>query len=142
MIDVIHFAPEHLYQIQEQRATDYMRPRVTFEHAQSLAGQPHSYTVLKDGKPIACGGVLEYWMGRGEAWAVLDAVSRKDFMAVHNAARRFIAAINMRRIEAVVQTDFTAGHRWLRALGFQMEAPLLKAYDPDGRDFSLYARVP
>jgi len=141
MIEIVKFIPMHLDLIHEQEATACMRPHMAAEHTQALASLPHSYTVLSDGRPIACGGLVEYWNGRAEAWAVLDAVCKKDFIAVHNAARRFLDSVGIRRIEAVVHVGFDAGHRWLRTLGFVMEAPLLESYDPDGRDYSLYARV-
>ena len=45
------------------------------------------------------------------------------------------------RIEASVDVDFTAGHRWLRSLGFKCEAAMMQAFDPMGRTHSLYALV-
>jgi len=102
---------------------------------------PHSYTATVEGRIVACGGIIEYWPGRAEAWAVLDATSRKDFLAIHNAARRVLNLDHFRRIEAVVDVGFEAGHRWLRALDFRMEAPRMLQYGVDGNDYSLYARV-
>ena len=141
MIEVVKFQAEHYAQIHEQSGTVHLRPNITEAHLGALAALPHSYTVLAASRPIACGGVIEMWPGRAEAWAVLDATCRRDFMAVHNAARRFLDLLNIRRVEAVVEVGFAAGHRWLRALGFHMEAPRMLRYGWDGRDYSLYARI-
>jgi hypothetical protein len=141
MIDLIPFQPEHLDRIQEQEATAHLRPLLTPEMLRTLATLPHSYTATVGGRVVACGGLVEYWPGRAEAWAVLDATSRRDFLALHNAARRILDAGLFRRVEAVVDAGFGAGHRWLRALGFSMEAPRMRRYGADGRDYSLYARL-
>lgn len=140
-MDLIPFKPEHFDQIQEQETTVHLRPLLTPAMLHALAGQPHSYTAVVGGRVVACGGLIEYWPGRAEAWAVLDATSRKEFLAVHNAARRVLDLGLFRRVEAVVETGFATGHRWLLALGFRMEAPRMLRYGADGRDYSLYARV-
>lgn len=141
MIEIVKFEPGHYHRIQEQGATDHLRPHVTEQHLAALAALPHSYTALVDGQPIACGGLIPMWPGRAEAWAVLDATCGRQFLAVHNAARRFLDMVDIHRIEASVEVGFVAGHRWLRALGFHMEAPRMLRYGWDGRDYSLYARV-
>jgi hypothetical protein len=139
VIAVVPFQPGDLDTVQGPASAS--RPRVTAEHAKSLAALPHNYTVLSDGHPIACGGVVEHWPGRWEAWAVLDGVSRKDFLAVHCAAKRILNELTVRRIEAVVRVGYTVGIRWVRALGFQQEAARMKHYGVDGEDYSMYARV-
>lgn len=140
-MDLIPFQPEHLDRIHEQEATAHLRPLITPVMLRALAAMPHSYTATVEGRIVACGGIIEYWPGRAEAWAVLDATSRKDFLAIHNAARRVLNLDHFRRIEAVVDVGFEAGHRWLRALDFRMEAPRMLQYGVDGNDYSLYARV-
>lgn len=141
MIEIVKFQPEHYLNINEQSATAHLRPNITPAHLAALAAMPHSYTALTAGQPIACGGVVELWPGRAEAWAVLGDTCRKDFVALHNAARRLLDFVEVRRIEAVVAVGFVAGHRWLQALGFRMEAPRMLRYGWDGLDYSLYARV-
>lgn len=141
MIELTHFRPQHGRAIHEQSATAYLRPMLAEQHYEALAQQAHSYTVLRDGKVIACMGVVGHWPGRGEAWAMLDAAMPHDFLAIHHLARRFLRVGVFRRVEAVVETGFEAGHRWARALGFELEAPRMAGYGPDGRDYSLYARV-
>jgi len=140
-MELIVFEPWHMDHINEQTATAYLRPMITAEHIRVLAMQKHSYTAVDNGRILACGGVIEHYPGRGEAWAVLDATKPKDFLKVHNAAKRFFDMGLFARTEAVVEIGFEAGHRWLVLLGFKLEAPCMKHYGPDGRDYSLYART-
>lgn len=141
MISLINFAPEHWHQIAEQGATSHLRHLVTDAHLAALAAQPHSYTAMCGDTPIACGGLVEHWPGRGELWGVLAGGWTKEFRAVHNATRRFLEVVRPRRTEWAVAVDFPAAHRWARLLGFQLEVPRLRAYGPDGRDYALYVRV-
>lgn len=141
MIQVVRFKAEHLSQLMEQEATQYLRAYLTPAHIAALEQSPHSMTGLADGRVVICGGVVEYWPNRGEAWAIIDQNCKEHFTAIHNAVKRFFEVCPLRRIEAAVDIGFEAGHRWMRLLGFELEAPVLRAYRPEGGDCSLYARV-
>jgi hypothetical protein len=39
-----------------------------------------------------------------------------------------------------VRKDFVQGHRWAQMLGFEMETPEMKAYDPQGATHVGYVR--
>lgn len=84
---------------------------------------------------------MKYWEGRGEAWAIIDDDCKKEFLTIHNFAKRFFEICPLKRIEATVDAGFSPGHRWVKMLGFKLEAPLLKSYLPNGGDSSLYAKV-
>jgi hypothetical protein len=43
-------------------------------------------------------------------------------------------------VELTVLKHFAAGHRWAKMLGFEIEAPLMRGYNPDGTDSVGYAR--
>jgi hypothetical protein len=66
---------------------------------------------------------------------------RHDLVRVTKMAKRFLDVCPIRRIEAAVVVDHGPGHRWAQLLGFELEAPLLRAYTPQGEDCSLYSRV-
>jgi hypothetical protein len=103
---------------------------------------PHSYTIVDDaGTVMFCGGVVEYWEGRYSAWAIFNKTRRQSFLAVHKTVQRFLREHSFRRIEAAVEVDFKKGHRWMRAMGFELETELAKAYLPSGKDASIYVRV-
>lgn len=141
MLEVVPFERRHLKEMQEQEAMSYLSAYLNNEHLLHFENSHHSFTFLIDKRVVMCAGVLEFYPGRGEAWAILDKSCKKDFMKIHNGVERFLDLCPVKRIEAVIDTDFVPGHRWAKTLGFQMEAPCLKAYRPNGKDCSMYARI-
>lgn len=141
MIVLEKFQAVHLEQIRGQPAVAALLAHLSSAHATALEEVPYSYTILRDARVLVCGGVSEYWPGRGEAWALLASNLREDLVPITKMAKRFLDVCPLRRIEAAVVVDHAAGHRWAQLLGFQLEAPLLRAYTPQGEDCSLYARV-
>jgi len=100
-----------------------------------------SWAIYDDERPVMCGGITQYWQGRGEAWAVFDPDCRKQFLGIHKITKRLLLESGVKRIEASVKIGFDHGHRWIKALGFKLDAELLKSYLPDGSDVSLYSMV-
>ena len=101
-----------------------------------------AYTCLVQGRVIACLGLYRLHPGRALAWALIARDAGRHFSALHRAARRYLRECRITRIEAHVDSDFAAGHRWLRLLGFERETPQgMRGFTPDGRTCDLYARV-
>lgn len=140
MIKVVSFEATHLYRMNVQGAQAPLRSQVSPMQARAVEG-PMSFTALADDRPVCCAGVVEYWPGRGEAWAFLADDCGREMRAVTAAVRRFLDVCPIRRVEAAVDVDFEPGHRWCRLLGFALEAPRMRAYLPNGGDCALYARV-
>ncbi len=138
---IIKFEGEHLEQLKDQEGQEYVREFITPDHVKVLEKDKYAFTILVKEKIVCCAGVIEYWPGRGVGWAFLQRDCRNAFYYIHKAAKRFLDNCPIKRIEATVDHGFKKGHRWVRALGFELEAPHLKAYMPDGGDSSLYARV-
>lgn len=141
MIEVLDYKAEHLEQMREQESMLYLRPYISDQQRKELEKSDMAYTGKVNGRVVFCAGVVSYWPGRGEAWAVLENDCRKEFYAIHRIVHRFLEVCPLRRIEATVDYDFKPGHRWAKMLGFEVEAPRLKGYMPDGRDSVLYALV-
>lgn len=143
MITVEKLTVDHMKEILKQESAEGLRPHVTEESLSILASQPHTFSCIskEDGRVLLCGGVTEYWPGRGEAWAILNKDCKREFIALHNATKRLFDICPVRRIELAADIGFEPAHRWARLLGFELEAPLLKAYTIEGRDVSLYARI-
>lgn len=114
---------------------------LSHEQMLSLEGSGHSYTILLGDRPLLCAGVVEYWKGRGESWAIFDPECRRHFVEIHHIVKKYLDDCPVRRIEAAIQVDFTAGHRWIKALGFKLDAEKLEAFLPNGNDVSLYSMV-
>lgn len=140
-MELTRFKADHMKLLLENPSMVYLRPYMTELKAKSLEALDHSYTGIEGDKILFAAGVVPYWENRAEAWAIIDQQSPHHFMSVHNAVKRFLNIIGIRRIEAAVDVSFQAGHRWCKLLGFTLEAERLKAYKPDGTDCSLYAKV-
>jgi hypothetical protein len=136
----VPFRRWHLAWLEERgdaaEATDYkMSPEAIRELEKSPA-----WTGIYEGEPIACGGVLELWPGRFQAWAFLNKGSARHMGWITRQAHQVLAEAKG-RIELSVRCDFAAGHRWARLLGFEVETPVMKAYGPDGADHTGYVKV-
>lgn len=137
---VIPYQPQHLFDIDLQGPQKLLGDWITPEQAQNLTGK-QSFTGLHNGQPIICAGVAEVWHGRFLTWAYVDSRAGRCFMDIHHAVRSFLNTFNGERVEAFVDCDFVNGHRWVKALGFKLEAERMVRYLPNGKDCSLYARV-
>ena len=141
MIEVVAIKIEHMTELLKREAVAYVRPLFTPEVLKNIERNPHTAAILMDGKVVFAGGVSQYWPQRGEAWAFFDDSCRKNFIPIVRAARKWLDACPVSRIEAAVDIDATQAHRWVKLLGFELEAPRLRKYRPDGKDCALYARV-
>lgn len=139
-IKLIPFKREHLESLIDQ--TPYLKPMLTEVILSSLEKSSAAGSIVNsDDQVLVCGGVTEYWPNRGEAWAFVSPAAKKHFLSVHKIVKDFLKICPIRRIEASVEIGFKSGHKWVQALGFELDAPLLKAFLPDGKDVSLYSRV-
>lgn len=141
MITVVKLKAEHLDLLDEQGATAYLKPYMNDSHLKALVDAPYTYTALYKDRVVLCAGVIEYWPGRGEGFAIFDKNCREIFSEIHYCVKAFLDSCPVKRVEAAVHVDFKAGHRWAKALGLKLEAPILRSYLPGGGDCSLYARV-
>lgn len=142
MIRVLKFEAQHLEQLLNQPGMEFHKKHTDVSVGAALEKSEHAYTaVSQSGRVLLCAGVAMFWPGTGEAWAFFDPVCKREFLALHRAVKRFLETSPIRRIQAAVEVDFAAGHRWAKLLGFETEAALCKAYLPNGRDCVMYAKV-
>jgi len=90
---------------------------------------------------VAIGGILPYWSGNGLGWMWLSRRWRRKARAVTETVKGILDNSDYKRIEIGVLVGFDRGCRWAERLGFHLETPLAKSWGPDGRDYSIYARV-
>lgn len=139
-MEVVKFEPSHLIELFKQDAHQALASRMTIENIEAISKQD-TYSVIHNGRVLMVGGVVKHWPTRGEAWGLIDQTCRKDFIGVFNCARKWLNSYRIRRLEALIDYEFEAGHRWIRALGFDLEAPRLRHYRADGGDSSMYVRI-
>ena len=141
MLYGVPFQAEHLEGLILQTAQQWSRAYLNLAQMRTLENEWAS-TLMADGVPIACVGAVVYWDNRALLWSFLGArVSEHRFLTIHGMAKAYLAGLPFRRLEAAVDVGFEAGHRWVRALGFTQEAPCMEAFQVDGRDCALYAKV-
>lgn len=99
-----------------------------------------SWTGVVDGAPVICAGMMQQWKGRHTAWAYVARGTLPHMAWITEETRKRIAAVPG-RVEFTVRKDFRAGQRWAKALGFEVEAPLLRAFGPQGEDHVGFVRV-
>lgn len=141
MIEVVKFKHKHIKSIEQQDNDLIELSSFNYESYRHLENNRYSYTILSDGRPVCCIGVVEYWKGRGEIWAVIDRNIGSAFVGAVKAMKRMLNLCDLSRLEATVIADFEQGHRLVKLFGFELEAPLMRKYGVTGLNHSLYARV-
>lgn len=141
MIRVVKLQANHVIELKDAGALSYLAEKVDLSKLKALE-KTEAFTVLDgDRNALACGGVIEYWEGRAEAWAFFRPALGSLFIPIHKAVKRYFDLCPIRRIEAVVDCDFPRGHRWIKSLGFELETERMKFYQYDGRDSARYVRI-
>lgn len=141
MIEVTKFKAEDVKSINRQRLDIEEGEDLTDAHFQAVAQQKDTYTLRIKGRIVACFGLVMYWEGRAEAWAIIDKDCKNEFVPLFKTIKKMIDESPVPRIEATINKTFDQGHRWIKLLGFELEAPTMKKYGVTGHDYSLYARV-
>lgn len=103
-----------------------------------------SFTGSIGGKTVVCGGVTQYWPGRGHIWTMFSEESKVCFVPVFRGIRRFLKdqlKENFHRIEVSIPCDFSQGRRRAELLGFRLECGFAEKYMSDGADAALYSMV-
>ena len=141
MVDFVPFEYFHLQTLDVQPEQASQLAKDTATQYQIMLESPIAYTALVGGVPVACGGLIPVWSERAIAWSFLGASLRPHMNAVHRFVFHMLDTAPVRRLEAWVRCDHTAGHRWMELLGFVCEAQRMRAFMADGADYALYAKV-
>lgn len=123
-----------------QDAQGWARAYVTLEAAYALE-RTTACTFHRGDTVLACVGAYEMEPHRATVWSYLSAQLGRDILSVTRALNRYFEETPYRRLEAQVDVDFVAGHRWIKMLGFKEETPLLSRYRADGGDCVGYVRL-
>ncbi len=137
---VVPYIEAHMWRLDEQEGGAFISKNVTAVDAKALESQ-HAITGIHDGKVIAVAGLAPVWPGRALLWSYMGSNAGRHMPAIHKVALRMIESFEGDRIEADVDVDFEAGHRWIKMLGFELETARMRKYRPDGRDMAKYVRI-
>lgn len=119
-------------QSNQRHITSYLSG-VDFSHLQG-------YTALEGDTVLFCGGLQLIYGNRYIAWSVFSEHSGRNMLGIIRGIKKVINQYTG-RIECTCDVNFSAAHRLVKLLGFTCEAPLMKQYELDGRDSSLYSLV-
>ena len=133
MLEMRRLVARDVFDIEKRAETRGIEDLLTLE--------THSYSILDEGRLVGIGGLVPKSPGRDEVWAVLAPRVRHLMPEITNLVRLVLDRAETNRIECAVRCDFPAGHQWAHMLGFTAEAECLAAYDSEGYDCSMYARV-
>lgn len=142
--DIIPFLPEHYmavvndaYRWGGARHPDANATAISFKE------KGPAFTAMVNGEIAGVAGLMFFWPGLAEAWAVISALGTKHPLLVHRAVKTIFPELarvhKARRVQASVIANFMPGRRWAEKLDFQFESFMPK-YGPRGEEFIRYVR--
>lgn len=140
MVHIEPFRPEHLTTLALQPSQTAFSRYFDPEYGPALQNAGPCFSAFEGDEVIACSGVVKQWDNRATAWALISENAGKNFVRIHKAVKRFLESTDFARVEAYVDADFEAGHRWIAMLGFEREG-YMRQFTPSGGDAVLYARL-
>jgi hypothetical protein len=130
-----------------QRVPDWLNAQWGPEkwHEIEKASQGRSFSGLDGGAVFACSGVIPYWYGRCQVWAIISReIGKARMLWLTRQAFTFLDRLQQderyRRVEAVANASNPASVRWCEMLGFEKEG-YMECYDPEGNDHIAYVRL-
>ena len=143
MVEAVAFKKEHLeYLLNLPMNSDLKSWLININY--HIIEQPKNSVTILDSKTkevLGCGGVVPYWAGRAEAWVVFGQNAKHKMVQLRRCVIRFFDMCEHSRIESVIDLNSPVAHRWIKSLGFTVEAPLMKNYWGLNKDAVLYARI-
>lgn len=136
-----HLTPAHILAIDLQPAQAGIAGALTREYAEKLCTLTRvGWTIVDGDVVLGCGGIVEIWENRAQAWTLISSALLRRFRPAHRMVRAVLDDAPWRRIEMDVDAAHTAGIAWAEHLGFVNEG-VRRKYTVDGRDVILFARV-
>jgi len=101
--------------------------------------------IMDKGEVYAVTGLAPVWDGVAEAWFIPSKFMDRRKISVIRVVRKelesAIVRLKLRRVQAVVRSDFRDAHKLAKWLNFESEG-LMRKFGPDGLDYERYARWP
>jgi hypothetical protein len=93
-----------------------------------------------DGRMLYCGGVMVHHGDYATLWALMaEGIGPRSLGHVLHIARRYIAGLPHRRLDAMINGRDAAAVRWIMACGFTLETTVGEA-TVDGADLLIFRR--
>ena len=129
MITVIQFTAEHVHQLRKLYPDEALGVGPDPDaFVKQLEVEGLAFTVIEDGQPIGCAGILPLWKGAGEAWALFSPRMIAKPFFLHRTVKKYLYRLQEKgrfhRVQCAVLYNFRVGCNWIRRLGFISEGPL------------------
>lgn len=139
----VPFHSEHLKVMNMRRyEAEMVYPFIRQEILDRLASLPANYTVMQDGRILACMGALPMWDGVFEIWqmsSIYLAEYKIPFAKfMHQFIEQTAKQLNAHRFQTTSR-DAEPDTDWLTFCGFEKEG-VLKAYTRHKEDFIMWGR--
>lgn len=142
-LGIVPFRPEHIAQISgrefDRKLADELKGDEWFDDSVRMNGP--AFTAYRDDKVIACGGIVMFWAGCGEAWLYTSEEIEENKIWFSRAIKRWlwmlIKNMNLRRVQVSINTEYARSQRWAEWLGFVKESEM-PLYGPCGETFIRY----
>lgn len=136
-LELINFHPAHLDIV--LAGHEELAKKKHFLSGEAVIGR----TLIADGAPVICGGIITNYNGVGEVWLVKNPVvfPRYKFTAIKVVKQYlidFADYYNLHRLQATDEGDEQNG-KWLTFLGFKKESTM-KMYKHDKTNINLYTK--
>ena len=140
MIQIVRFQPTHLQGFTLQAAQAFMQGQIESPGYTKTLADGQAFTLISDGVPMFCAGLIPIWSGRALAWALVHKDAGKHMRHIVRGVRGFLDSAEPKRIEALVDDGFTQGVHFMQILGFKEEG-LMRSFNENGSDCRLFSRV-
>ena len=140
-IKIYDMAPEHLHRIQVQPSQE--AGLALDEQYAAMCIQAGSCITLVEhdtSEVLMCAGAARKWDNSWMIWSVVSKLAGRRMILLRRACELMLQTLSG-RLEAAVDPEFEAGHRWAKIMGFYLEVPRARRFLPDGRDASVYVRL-
>lgn len=139
------FQVEHFMQLAKEPINQNLQHMIGSGQVFGLL-ETEAVTFFKNEQIMICGGITQYWQGRGHLWTVFSEASKEHFVPVFRAVDAWLKNLLLtkyHRIELSMdwESDREMGHKRALMLGFKLEVERAKKYLPTGEDCAIYAMV-
>lgn len=141
MIEILPFRREHYFKITKVSAANGSGEYVPTEEVLKCMERELSFTLLVQGVPLACGGVLKVWEGNYRGWAYITGAAGPYMLHITRAMKKGLKTVAPGRVDITVERDYEPGRRWAEMLGMHVECERLERWGSDGKDHTLYALI-
>lgn len=141
------FKPEHILQVTgrefDRKFAEELKGDVWVDDSVRIKGP--AFTAFQDDEVIACGGIVMFWEGVGEAWLYTGTEIEDNKIWFCRTIKEWlwtlIKNMNLRRIQVSINAEYIRSQKWAEWLGFIKESEMPR-YGPKEETFFKYVILP